>query len=130
MQQGRFEPQERDDLWPEASFHRPLRPVLEVRLEVEADEAIAQRPWHGEVHATLGGRIAGCDHHPIVREVVFTELAVEHQLTAARLGHLRRGSPLVEKEDAPAGGRQKFRGQPFRLICGYAAATRADHPSS
>src|ERR1700733_9946812 len=34
MQECRLEPQERDDLWPDASFHRPLRPVLEVRLEV------------------------------------------------------------------------------------------------
>jgi hypothetical protein len=52
---------------------------------------------HGKVHATLGRRIACGHHYPIVREVVFTEFAVEHQLIAARLGHLRRQSARRER---------------------------------
>jgi hypothetical protein len=84
------------------------------------DEAIPQRPRHGKVHTTLGRRIACRHYHPTFREVIFTEFAVEHQLITARLRHLRCGRQFVEKEDAFARGRQKFRRHPFCLVCGDA----------
>ena len=80
------------------------------------DKAVAQRPRHREVHAALGGRIAGCDHHPAVRETIFAKLAIEDQLVAACLRHLRRGGQLVQKEDAlPARG-QELRRHPLGLV--------------
>ena len=81
------------------------------------DEAVTQRPRHGKVHTTLGSRIACRHHHPTFRKVIFTELAVEHQLITASLRHLRCSRQFVEKEDARAGGRQKFRWHPFCLVC-------------
>ena len=110
------------------AFTAHLRPVLEVRLEVEVDEAVAQRPRHREVHATLGGRIAGGDHHPAVRQTIFTELAIEHQLIAACLCHLRCGGELVEKEDALARSWAGTSAAPTRPGRPRSAADPADRP--
>ena len=49
-------------------------------------------------------------------EMVFTELAVEHQLITASLRHLRCSGQFVEKENARSGNRQKLRWHPLRLI--------------
>jgi hypothetical protein len=68
------------------------------------------------VNATLRGRIAGGDDDPLIGQRIFPELSVEHQLVAARLGHLRRGGQLIEKEDALARRREELRRDPFRLI--------------
>ena len=79
-------------------------------------ETVAQRTRHGEVNATLGGRIAGGDDNPAIGQRIFAELPVEHQLVATRLGHLRCGRQFIEKEDAFPGRREKLRRHPFCLI--------------
>jgi hypothetical protein len=106
VQQVRLEAQKGDDLRPHARAHGPLAPVVQVGFEFEMDKTIAQRPRHREMHATLRGRIAGGDDHPPVGQHVLAQFAVEHQLVAAGLRHLRRRGQLIEKENAfPSVGR-------------------------
>jgi hypothetical protein len=64
------------------------------------DEAVPERPLHGEVHATLRGGIPCCDHHPAIGKLILAELAIEHELVAASLRHLRRRGQLIQKEYA------------------------------
>jgi hypothetical protein len=68
------------------------------------------------VHAALRRWIAGRDHHPSVWKLVLAQLAIEHQLIAACLCHLRRGCQLVEKQDALSTCWQKLRRHPLSLI--------------
>jgi len=79
-------------------------------------ETVAQWARHREVNSALRSRIAGGDDDPFVGQRIFTEFPVEHQLVATRLGHLRRRSQFIEKEDALPGRREKLRGHPFRQI--------------
>lgn len=66
--------------------------------------------------ASLGCGIAGCNHYPSIGELVLAELAIEDQLVASRLRHLRCGGQLIEKEDAfPCGGKKLGR-DPFSLV--------------
>ena len=80
----------------------PPAPVAQVGFEFEMDETIAQRPRHREMHAALRCRIAGGDDDPPIGEHVFAQFAVENELVAASLGHLRRRGQLVQKENALA----------------------------
>ena len=68
------------------------------------------------MNATLGSGIPCGDNHPAVGQHILAELAIEDQLIAARLGHLRRGGQLVKKEDALADSGEKLGWRPLRLI--------------
>jgi hypothetical protein len=118
VQESWFETQEGENLRADARLHGPFRPVFEIRSQVEMDEAVAQRPRHREVHAALRGGIAGRNHHPVIRQLVLTQLAIENKLVAACLRHLRSGGQLVEKQDALSACRQKLRRHPFGLVRG------------
>ena len=98
------------------SLDRPFAPVVEIRLKVQMNEPVAQRPWHGKMDTALGSWITGGDDNPPFGQQVFAEFPVEHQLITTGLGHLRRGGQLVEKENALAGIGEKLGGNPFRLI--------------
>ena len=54
---------------------------------------------------------------------VLAQFAVEHQLIAACLRHLRRRSQFVEKENAFATGRQELRRNPLGSVRGDAGQT-------
>ena len=88
----------------------------QIRFKVQMDEPVAQRARHREMDSTLRCRIAGCDDYPAVGQHILAELPVQHQLIAARLGHLRRGGQFIKKEDAFACGGEKLGRHPFRLI--------------
>jgi hypothetical protein len=118
VQQFGPEAEEGDDLRADPRPDRPLRPVVEIRFEVEMHEPVAQRPRHGEVNAALRGRIACGDHNPAIRQHILAELPVQDQLIAARLGHLRSRGQLVEKENAFACGGEKPGGHPFGPVFG------------
>jgi hypothetical protein len=68
------------------------------------------------MHSALGGWIAGGDDHPPIRQHILAQLAVEHQLIASGLRHLRRRGQLIEKEDALPGGWEKLGRYPFGLV--------------
>ena len=107
MQKFRLEAQEGDDLGTDLRLHRPSAPVVEIRFKVQMHEPVAQRSRHREMNSTLRCRIAGGDDHPAVGQHILAELSVEHELIAARLGHLRRRGQLIEKENALAGRREE-----------------------
>ena len=118
MQQVWLEAQKGDDLRSHARAHSPPTPVIEVGFEFQMDKSVAQRSRHREVYAPLGSRIAGGDDHPAVRQHILSQLAVENQLVAAGLRHLRSRCQLIEKENALALGRQELGWNPFGLVCG------------
>src|ERR1700739_4953937 len=118
MEKRRLEAQKGDDLRSNPRLDGPFAPVQEVRLKIEMDEAVPQRSWHREMDASLRGGIAGGDHDPTIRESVLAELPVKNQLGATSLGHLRRRSQLVEKQNALPTVREEFRRHPFRAIGG------------
>ena len=82
------------------------------------DKTIPQRPRHREMHAPLGGRIAGGDDHPAVRQHILSQFAVKHQLVAAGLRHLRSRRQFIEKQDAFPGSGKELGRHPFE----------SDHP--
>ena len=60
-------------------------------------------------------------------KAVFAQLAIEDQLVAARLGHLRRRSQFIEKEDPLAIDREESWRYPFGAISGNPRqATKVD----
>ncbi len=81
-------------------------------------ESVTKRPWHSEMDATFGCRIAGGDDNPVVGQHILAEPAIKHQLIAARLGHLRRRCQFIEKENAFAYGGKKLGRHPFGLVFG------------
>jgi len=81
-------------------------------------EPVAQGSRHREMDATLRCRIPGGDDSPSIRQHVFAEFPVQHELVAAGLSHLRRGGQFIEKENAAAGGGKKLGWNPFRLVLG------------
>ena len=116
MQKRRLEAQEGDDLRPDSGLHSPSAPVHEVGFEIEMDEPVPQRPRHREVHSAVGGRIARRDDHPPIGQLVLAQLSVEDQLVAAGLGHLRRRSQFIEKENALSVDRQEPGRNPFGAV--------------
>jgi hypothetical protein len=118
MQKVRLEAEEGNDLGTDLSLDCPPAPVVEIRFKVQMNESVAQWPRHGEVNATLGGRIPGCDDNPAIGQHILAELPVQYQLIAARLGHLRRRGQLIEKEDAFACGGKELGRHPFGLVLG------------
>jgi hypothetical protein len=80
------------------------------------DKPVAQRPRHRKVHATLRCRIAGGDDDPPIGEHVFAQFAVEDELVAAGLRHLRCRGQLVEKQNAFAVSGQEFGRNPLGLV--------------
>jgi len=75
VQQVRLEAQKCDNLRSHARANSPLTPVIEVGFKFEVNEAIPQWPRHREVYAALGGRIAGGDDHPAVRQHILSQFA-------------------------------------------------------
>ena len=63
------------------------------------------------------GRISCGDEHPPIRQHILAEFAVEYQLVAAGLRHLRRQGQLVEKQNAFSSGRKKLGRHPLGLVC-------------
>jgi hypothetical protein len=82
------------------------------------------------MHATLGGGIPCCDHHPAIGKLILAELAIEHQLVAASLRHLRCRGELVEKEDALTARGQELGRHPLGLIGRDSRRTRRSTESS
>jgi hypothetical protein len=81
------------------------------------NETISEWPRHRKMHTPLRRRVACGDYHPAVWKHVFAQFAVEHQLVAPGLRHLRRRGQFIEKENAfPCGG-QEFGWHPFGLVC-------------
>jgi hypothetical protein len=105
MQERRFEPQECDDFRSDARADCPLTPVFEVRFEVKVYKAIAQRPRHGKMNTAFGGRIAGGDNDPAVRELVFSQLPISNQMIAAGLPNRLSRCKFIEKQNAVPRGR-------------------------
>jgi hypothetical protein len=116
VQESWFEAQEGKDLRADVGLHRPLGPILEIRFQIEVDEAVTQWPWHREVHPALRRWIPGCDHHPPAGQGVLAQLSIEHQLIATSLSHLRRGCEFVEKQDSVAARRQKLGRHPLGAV--------------
>src|ERR1035437_8956957 len=81
------------------------------------NEPVAQGPRHREMHSPLGGRVAGGDDYPPVRQHILAQLAVEHQLVAAGLRHLWRRGQLIEKQDAFPTDRKELGRHPLGLVC-------------
>lgn len=63
-------------------------------------------------------RVAGGHDDPPIRQAILAQPAVEHQLIASGLRHLRRGRQLIEEENAFTGGGQEPGRHPFGLIGG------------
>ena len=80
------------------------------------DKPVAERPRHREVYTALAGGITCRHHDPLVRQCVFPKLPVQHELIAARLGHLWSAGQLIEKENASAALGQKLRRHPLGLV--------------
>jgi hypothetical protein len=116
VQQLRFEAQERNDLGADLSLNSPLRPVVEIWFKVEVHEPVPQRSRHGEVNTTFRRRIAGGNDNPSLRQHIFAELSVEHQLVTSGLHHLRRRSKFIEKENSFAATRKELGWHPLGLI--------------
>ncbi len=95
----------------------PLAPVVQVGFEFEMDETIPQRTRHREMDTPLGGRIAGGDDHPAIRQHILSEFAVEHQLVTTGLRHLRRRRQFIEKENALPGSGKELGRHPLGLVC-------------
>jgi hypothetical protein len=118
VQQLWLEPKEGDDLRSNPSLGGPPAPVVQIGLEVEMNESIPQRPRHREMDTSLGGRIPRRDDDPSVRKHILPESAIQYQLIAAGLRHLRRGGQFIQKQDALARGREKFGRHPLGLVGG------------
>jgi hypothetical protein len=56
------------------------------------------------------------DDHPAVWQHILSEFAIEHQLIAAGLRHLRRCGQLIEKQNAFSSGGKELGRHPFGLI--------------
>jgi hypothetical protein len=113
-----LESEEGDDLGTDLSLDRPLAPVVKIRFKVQMHKSVAQRPRHREMNAALGGWISCRNDNPAVGQYILAELAIKHQLIAARLGHLWRRGQLIKEEDALACGREKLGRDPFGLMFG------------
>src|ERR1035438_7411146 len=69
------------------------------------------------MHTPFRGRISCGNDHPTVWQHILSEFAVEYQLIAAGLRHLRRRGQFIEKQNAFSGGRKKLGRHPLGLVC-------------
>jgi hypothetical protein len=94
------------------------RSLLVSKLTIQSQALDANAHDQNELKTQLAK--AESDNHPPFRKHIFAELAIEHKLITARLRHLRRGSQLVEKQDALPFGGKKLWWHPFGLVRGNA----------
>ena len=92
------------------------------------DEAIGQGTGHARGDGAVAFTVAGGEHRPAVRQAVFAQGPIEHQLVAGSLDQRRRGVEFVEEQDAGAVRGQECRGGPGRLDPARPWAARADQP--
>jgi hypothetical protein len=122
MQQFGPPAQEGHHLGPQiARTHRPARPVIEIGFEGQMDEAIGQCTGHARRDSAVAFAIAGGEHGPAVRQAIFAQGTIKHQLVAGSLHQRWRGIQFVEEQDPGAVLRQERRdrpGRPALLDCG------------
>ena len=93
----------------------PGAPVPGVDPDFQMDESRRQRRRHAVDHASVRLAVAAGDQRRALGQLVFANLAVEHQLIERRLHHGHRRRQLLQVDEPAAGivgGRQEGRGRP------------------
>jgi hypothetical protein len=108
----------------DASHGGVVEPVLLIEVEVDVDEAVAQRRGHGVDHAAVALAVAGSDDVPVLRERVVADAEVEDELVRRSADGRRRGVHLIKEEDA---GRIAVRGQEVGWEPLHAPTLRVGH---
>ena len=95
------------------------QPVLGIDPDLQMNEARCQWRRHAVHHPAVGLAVAAGDQRGAVGQLVFADLAVEHQLIERRLHHLHRGRQLFQVDEPAAGivgGRQESRRRPAGAV--------------
>ena len=99
---------------PDTRLDRPLARFLHVHLEVDVNEPVAQRCGHPRRSGTVRIAVPGGHNRLSVRQGIFAELAVQHELIATGLDHRGRGVQFVQKQNVLSILREKLRSGPLR----------------
>ena len=119
VQEVRLVCDEEQHLGRDAVRRAPVAPVLRVDTDFEVDEARSQRGWHAVHDAAVCLPVAARNQRRPLGQLVFADLAVEHQLVERGLDHRDRGRQLFEVDEPGAGivgRRQEGRRRPARAV--------------